>query len=165
MNYDLHKQHNGVFLGVEASFTLIDFLLFFTSFLLGFVFAMFFLIFAIAVLQKIFSRHEFEFNTDDYTATKYYRFFGYFRFKTHKIGFGEIQEFLLSDHESGEALFSQGMNNKKWFTLDIMTGNSILRLAKTEEDEMAHLYELYQELEERLEMYFIFRAEFAAESI
>jgi hypothetical protein len=164
LNYDLYKKQNGVFLGVEASFTLIDFLLFFTSFLLGFVFAMFFLIFAFAVLQKIFSRYEFEFNTDEYTIIKYYRFFGYIRFKLQKTGFGEVREFLLSDQESGEALFSKGMHTKKWFSLDIMTGNAFLRLAKTEEDEMTELYELYHELEEKLDTYFTFRMEFAPEN-
>lgn len=160
MNYDLYKQHNIIFLGVEASFTLIDFLLFFSSFLLGFVFALFFLIFAIAVLQKIFSRYEFEFNKDDYTITKYYRFFGYFRFRMRGIGFGEVNEFLLSNHETGKALFSKGMRTKEWFTLDIMTENGYIRLVKSDEEELDELYELYQELEERLDMYFTFRIEF-----
>lgn len=147
-------------MGVEASFTLIDFLLFFSSFLLGFVFALFFLIFAVAVLQKIFSRYEFEFNTDDYTITKYYKFFGYFRFRLRTISFGEVDEFLLSNHESGQALFSKGMESKEWFTLDMMTENGYIRFAKTEKDEVDELYELYQELEEKLDIYFKFRVEF-----
>lgn len=164
MNYDLQKNRNGIILGVEASFTLIDFLLFFLSFLLGFVFAMFTLIFAIAVLQKIFSRYEFEFNTDEYTVIKYYRFFSYFRFKVQKVGFNEIDEFLLSNHETGDALFSKGMKNKEWITLDIMTENGYLRLAKTEDDELQELYELYHELEEKLEIYFTFRVEFTPQN-
>ncbi|MEX0844447.1 MAG: hypothetical protein WD022_04165 [Balneolaceae bacterium] len=160
MNYDLHKQRNLVFLGVEASFTLIDFLLFFSSFLLGFVFAMFFLIFAIAVLQKIFSRYEFEFDTDDYTITKYYRFFSYFRFRMQTIGFGEVNEILLSNYESGKALFSKGMDNKDWFTLDIMTKNGFMRLVKSDEEEVDELYDIHQGLEEKLDLYFKFRIEF-----
>ncbi|MBD3615624.1 MAG: hypothetical protein HUJ22_03550 [Gracilimonas sp.] len=160
MNYDLSKNHNLVFLGVEASFTLIDFLLFFSSFLLGFVFALFFLIFAIAVLQKIFSRYEFEFNTDEYTITRYYKFFSYFRFRLQTIGFGEVDEFLLSNYESGQALFSKGLKPKEWFTLDLMTENGYIRLVKSEEEELDELYELYQDLEEKLEIYFKFRIEF-----
>jgi hypothetical protein len=148
-------------LGVEASFTLIDFLLFFASFLLGFVFALFFLIFAVAVLLKIFSRYEFEFNTDDYSITKYFRFFSYFRFRMRTIGFGEVEEFLFSDHDSGDALFSKGMKKQEWFTLDIMTDNGYLRLVKSENDEVDQLYELYQLLEERLNLYFKFRVEFS----
>ena len=160
MNYELHKNYNVIFLGVEASFTLIDFLLFFASFLLGFVFALFFLIFAIAVLQKIFSRYEFEFNTDDYTITRYYRFFKYFRFRTQTIGFGDVNEFLLSNQHSGQALFGKGMKSKEWFTLDIMTNNGYLRLVKSDDEEIDQLYELYEELKERLDLYFSFRIEF-----
>jgi hypothetical protein len=160
MNYDLYKQQNVVFLGVEASFTLIDFLMFFSSFLLGFIFALFFLIFAFAVLQKIFSRYEFEFNKDEYTITRYYRFFNYFRIRLQTIGFGDVDEFLLSNFESGKALFSKGMRSKEWFTLDLMTNNGYIRLVKSEEEELDQLYELYQELEEKLDIYFKFRVEF-----
>ncbi|HET8866332.1 MAG TPA: hypothetical protein VFM80_11600 [Gracilimonas sp.] len=163
MNYDLQKQHNLILFGVEASFTLIDFLMFFASFLLGFVFALFFLIFAIAVLQKIFSRYEFEFNTDEYVITRYYRFFGYFRFKIQTIGFGEVKEFLFSNFDSGQALFSKGMDTKEWFTLDLITQNGYLRLIKTDEEEVGELYELYQELKENLDIYFKFRVEFLEE--
>lgn len=160
MNYDLNKQNSKTYLGVEASFTLIDFILFFSSFLLGFVFALFFLIFAIAVLQKIFSRYEFEFDTDDYTITKYYRFFSYFRFRIQTISFSDVNEFLLSNFESGKALFSRGMKNKEWFTLDIRTDNGFIRLVRTEEDELDELYQLYGELQEKLELYFKFNIEF-----
>lgn len=160
MHYELHKNYNVIFLGVEASFTLIDFMLFFASFLLGFVFALFFLIFAIAVIQKIFSRYEFEFDTDEYTLTRYYRFFKYFRFRTQTIGFGEVDEFLLSNYESGEALFSKGMKPKEWFTLDIMTDNGYLRLVKSDEEELDEVYEIFEELKERLDIYFKFRIEF-----
>lgn len=160
MNYDFKKASNQVFLGIESSFTLIDFILFFFSFILGFVFALFFLIFAIAVLQKIFSRYEFEFSTDDYTITRYYRFFGYFRFKRERIGFGEVEEILLSNFESGNALFTRGMQPKEWFTLDIRTKNGYIRLIKTEEEDLEVLYELYNQLEDALDLYFKFRMEF-----
>lgn len=145
---------------MEASFTLIDFLMFFFSFLLGFVFALFFLIFAFAVLQKIFSRYEFEFNKDEYTITRYYRFFSYFRIRLQTIGFGDVDEFLLSNFESGKALFSKGMKPKEWFTLDLMTNNGYIRLVKSDEEELNELYELFHELEEKLDIYFKFRIEF-----
>ena len=160
MYYDLHKKPGQVFLGVEASFTLIDFLLFFSSFLLGFVFALFFLIFAVAVLQKMFSRYEFEFDTDTYSLTKYYKFFGYFRFKIRTIGFGEVNEFLLSDHETGKALYSQGMDDQAWFTLDIMTNNGYIRLVRATDEELNELYEVFRSLESELDLYFQFRIEF-----
>ncbi|MEX0609769.1 MAG: hypothetical protein WD016_08585 [Balneolaceae bacterium] len=160
MNYEVEKRPNSVFVGVEASFTLIDFLLFFCSFFLGFVFALFFLIFAFAVLQKIFSRHEFEFNSDTYKITRYYRFFSYFRFRQRTISFGEVEQILLSNYDSGQALFSRGMKKKEWFTLDINIENSYLRIAKAESDELDEIYQLYLELEERLDLYFKFKMEF-----
>ena len=121
---------------------------------------MFFLIFAIAVLQKIFSRYEFEYDLDAYTVTKYYRFFSYFRFRMRTIGFGEVNEFLLSNHETGKALFSKGMDKQEWFTLDIMTENGYMRLVKSDKEELDEVYELFQELEEKLDIYFKFRVEF-----
>lgn len=145
---------------MEASFTLIDFILFFFSFVLGFVFALFFLIFALAVLLKIFSRHEFLFDRDEYTVTKYYHFFRYFRIRMRTIGFGEVEEILLSNHHSGQALFSRGMKQKEWFSLDIKTTNEYIEIIKTEEDELQELYELYNEMEEMLDLYFSFRIEF-----
>ncbi|MFP8488414.1 hypothetical protein ACKGJO_04880 [Gracilimonas sp. Q87] len=160
MNYDLYKDRNIVFLGVESSFTLIDFLLFFSSFILGFVFALFFFIFAFAVLQKIFSRYEFEFDSDSYTITKYYKFFGYFRFRIQTISYGEIDEFLLSNYDSGKALFGKGMEAAEWFTLDLITENGYIRMAKAEEDELEDVYEIFQMLKERLDIYFRFRIEF-----
>jgi len=163
LNYDLYKQRNLLLLGVEASFTLIDFILFFFSFLLGFVFAMFFLIFAFAVLVKIFSRHEFTFNTDEYTITKHYRFFSYFRVRLQTISFGDVDEFLLSNYESGKALNSTGMKNQEWFTLDLMTTNGYIRLVKSDEEELNELYELFNELKEKLDIYFKFRIEFLEE--
>lgn len=160
MNYDLYKNRNIVFLGVESSFTLIDFILFFSSFILGFVFALFFFIFAIAVLQKIFSRYEFEFDSDSYTITKYYKFFGYFRLRIQTVGYGEIDEILLSNFDSGNALFGKGLASAEWYTLDLITQNGYLRMVKAEEDELDDIYEIYRNLNERLDIYFSFRIEF-----
>lgn len=160
MNYELYKDRNIVFLGVESSFTLIDFILFFFSFILGFVFALFFFIFAFAVLQKIFSRYEFEFDSDSYTITKYYKFFGYFRLRIQTIGYGEIDEILLSNFDSGQALFGKGMAPADWFTLDLITENGYIRMVKAEDDELEDIYEMFRNLKDRLDIYFRFRIEF-----
>lgn len=160
MNYELHKNKQRIYLGVEASFTLIDFLLFFSSFLLGFVFALFFFIFAVSVLNKLFSRTELEFDLDSYTIIKYYRFFGYFRIKLRTIGFGEVKEILFSNQESGETLFGRGMREKQWYTLDILTDNDYIRLAKGDEEEVEEMYELYEGMQEFMHLYFTFREQF-----
>lgn len=160
MKYEIHKKSDSIAVGVEATFTLIDFLLFFSSFILGFVVGLFFLIFAVAVLQKIFARYEFEFNTDQYEILKYYRLFGYFRFRQQKVPFGDVKEIMLSNYDSGPVLFGRGMKRKEWFTLDILTGNSVIRMVRAEDDELEQIYELYQELEERLDLYFRFKTEF-----
>jgi hypothetical protein len=160
LNYDLYKDRNIVFLGVESSFTLIDFILFFFSFILGFVFALFFFIFAFAVLQKIFSRYEFEFDSDSYTITKYYKFFGYFRIRIQTIGYGEIDEILLSDYDSGKALFGKGMASTEWYTIDLITQNGFIRMVKADNDELDEVYEIYEVLKERMDIYFRFRIEF-----
>jgi hypothetical protein len=68
------------------------------------------------------------------------------------IGFGDVNEFLLSYFEGGKALFGSGMKNKEWFTLDIMTENGYFRLVKSDKEELDELYELYQELEENLDL-------------
>lgn len=121
---------------------------------------MFFLIFAFAVLQKIFSRYEFEFDTDEYAITKYYKIFSYFRFRMQKLGFGEVEQFLLSNQHKQQALFSKGMETKEWFTLDVRTKNGYMRLAKCEEEELDELYELHTALSEKLDLYFAFNTEF-----
>jgi hypothetical protein len=147
-------------LGVESSFTLIDFLLFFSSFILGFVFALFFFIFAFAVLQKIFSRYEFEFDSDTYTITKYYKFFGYFRLRIQTVGYGEIDEILLSNYDSGKAFFGKGMEQTEWFTLDIITQNGYIRMVRADNEELDDIYEIFEVLKERMDIYFRFRIEF-----
>ena len=71
-----------------------------------------------------------------------------------------MEEILLSNHHSGEALFSKGMKQKEWFSLDIKTTNEYIKIIRTEEDELQQLYELYNEMEEMLDLYFRFRIEF-----
>lgn len=160
MKYEIHKKSDSVRVGVEATFTLIDFLLFFSSFLLGFVIGLFFLIFAAAVLQKIFARYEFEFNTDRYEIIKYYRIFGYFRFQQQKVSFSEVEYFLLSNYDSGPVLRGTGFKRKEWHSIIIRLNNNIIQLAKAEDDEQDAIQDLYQALEEDLSLYFKFKTEF-----
>jgi hypothetical protein len=79
------------------------------------------------------------------------------------ISFGDVDEFLLSNYESGKALNSTGMKNQEWFTLDLMTTNGYIRLVKSDEEELNELYELFNELKEKLDIYFKFRIEFLEE--
>lgn len=161
MKFEINKQRNGISVGVEATFTLIDFLLFFSCFLLGFVAGLFFLIFAVSLLLKIFARDEFEFDTDRYEITRYYRLFGYFRFRRESIPFGDVKHFLLSNYDSGPVLLGKGFKNKEWYTVAIVAKNSVLRLIKAENDELDNVYELYNYLQEYLDLYFKFNIEFA----
>jgi len=67
---------------------------------------------------------------------------------------------LLSNHESGQALFSKGMKSKEWFSLSLRTDTEYIQINKTDEDELEELYELFNEMEEMLDIYFNFRVEF-----
>lgn len=159
MKYQLKKNGPVFSVSVEATFTLIDFLVFFVAFLLGFVFAGFFLIFAFAVLQKIFSRYDLVFDLDRYTMTRFYSFFSYFRFKREERSFDHIKEILLSDHESGNTLFGSGMSQKAWYTLEVRGDNSSVQIVKVEEDELYALYELFEDMKDELELYIRFRVD------
>jgi hypothetical protein len=112
------------------------------------------------VLQKIFSRYEFEFDSDTYTITKYYKFFGYFRLRIQTVGYGEIDEILLSNYDSGKALFGKGMEQTEWFTLDIITQNGYIRMVRADNEELDDIYEIFEVLKERMDIYFRFRIEF-----
>ncbi|MFN1833786.1 hypothetical protein AB2B38_000885 [Balneola sp. MJW-20] len=164
MNYQLQKKGPVIAVSVEASFTLIDFLVFFTAFFLGFVFAGFFLIFAFAVIQKIFSRYDFVFDLDRYSVTRFYSFFSYFRFRREERSFSDITEILLSDHDSGKVLFGKGMSEKVWYTLDIMGNTGFSRIAQVEEDDLEVLYELFEDLSDELDIFLRFRTDFNSQS-
>lgn len=160
MNYTLRRDSGYMVVSVEASFTLLDFLMMIISFLIGSVFMMIFYLFTAAVIMKIFVRYEFHFDMDSYEITRYMRVFNFFRFRLRNIGFGEVKRFLLSNHESGQVLLGRGMGTKEWYTIDAELGNSILRIVKVEEDELEETYELFEELKEELSLYFKFDMEF-----
>jgi hypothetical protein len=71
-----------------------------------------------------------------------------------------VSEILLSNHESGQALIGGSMKAKQWFSLDLKTQSELIRIIKTEEEELSDLYDLYYDLEEMLNIYFVFRVEF-----
>tara|TARA_R110002096_G_scaffold28336_5_gene85899 strand:- start:6425 stop:6916 length:492 start_codon:yes stop_codon:yes gene_type:complete len=157
MRYKLTKGSNYRRLNVEASFTLIDFMVLFACFLLGIFFALFLWMFAAAVFIKLFTSHDFEFDTDSYQIKHYIRVFSYFRFSRRTISFGEVQQMLLSNQDSGKALGERGLTTKEWYTLDIETKDRPIRIARVEKDELEELHELFLEIEELYEEYFQFQ--------
>ncbi len=157
MRYKLSNESDFRRLNVEASFTLIDFMLLFACFLLGIFFALFLWMFAAAVFIKLFTSHDFEFDTDTYQVRYYIRVFSYFRFSRRVISFGEVQQILLSNQDTGKALAERGLTTKEWFTLDIVTKDRPIRIARVETDELEELHELFIELEEHYDQYFQFQ--------
>ena len=157
MRFKIEKFTDGTTVNVEESFTLIDFMLLFACFLLGIFFALFLWMFAFAVLVKVFTRREIHFDTDKYEIIYFIRVFNYFRFKLRTISFGEVRQILLSDQSSGKMLAERGMTNKEWFTLEIETDTKPIRLCRVEEDEYEDAYELFEEIEESMDLYFQFR--------
>ena len=157
MRYKLEKGTNFRRLNVEASFTLIDFMILFACFLLGIFFALFLWMFAAAVFIKLFTSHDFEFDTDTYQIKHYIRVFSYFRFSRRTISFGEVKQILLSNQNTGKVLMERGLTTKEWFILDIETKDRPIRIARVETDELEELHELFLELEEYYEQYFQFQ--------
>lgn len=161
MRYKLQKNPPIISLSVEASFTLLDFMALFTCLLLGVFFALFLWIFAVAILIKVFTRNDYEFSSDTYSLTQYLRIFSYFRFKRRTISFDEIDRFLFSNFDSGQALVERGLINKEWFTLEILTKDQQrIRLVKAQPDELEELDQLYFELKDYLGDWFNFEVEY-----
>lgn len=156
MNYTVSRQAELIKVEVEESFTLIDFILLIVCFLAGIFFALFLWLFAAAVLIKVFTKRECVFDTDRYAVIVNIKIFNYFRLKMREIPFGEIRQVLLSDHNSGLALLEKGTVNKEWFTLELITGDRPVRIFRVEDDELNEAYELYEEIEEGLDLYFKF---------
>tara|TARA_R110000868_G_scaffold304437_19_gene565360 strand:+ start:15282 stop:15779 length:498 start_codon:yes stop_codon:yes gene_type:complete len=161
MRYKLQKNPPVISLTVEASFTLLDFMALFACLLLGVFFALFLWIFAFAILVKVFTRYDFEFSSDTYKMTQYLRIFSYLRIKRRTLPFDEIDKFLFSNFDSGQALGGRGLINKEWFTLDIVTKDRHrIQLAKAQTDELEEMDELYFELKDYLIDWFSFEVEY-----
>ncbi len=161
MRYKLQKNPPIICLSVEASFTLLDFMALFACLLLGVFFALFLWIFAVAILIKLFTRNDYEFSSDTYSLTQYLRIFSYFRIKRRTISFDEIDRFLFSNFDSGQALVERGLINKEWFTLEIITKDQQrIQLVKALPDELEEMDRLYFELKEYLGEWFRFEVEY-----
>ena len=160
MRYSLKKEPYTYTVSVEASFSLLDFLMLFSCLLLGVYFAIFLWIFAGAVFLKLFSRDEFIFDLDTYTVTHYTRIISYLRFKRFFISFDEIDRLLLSNHASGNVLRERGFGPKEWYTLEIVTKNKVFYISKVGKEDIDDIIQLYLSLEYQLGEYFTFTSEF-----
>jgi hypothetical protein len=161
MRYRFEKSRTEISLGVEDSFTLLDFMALFACLLLGVFFALFLWIFAVAILIKVFTRHEYVFSSDTYRMTQYLRIFSYLKIKRRDISFDEIDRFLFSNFDSGNALVERGLVTKEWFTLEIQTKDKQrIRMVKAAPDELEELDELYLELRELMADWFRFEVEY-----
>lgn len=161
MRYKLDKNKNLVRLSVEASFTLLDFMALFACLFLGVFFALFLWFFAFGILIKVFTKYDYEFSSDTYSLTQYLRVFSYFKFKRRVIPFDNIERFLFSNLNSGQALVERGLVNREWFTLEIIgKDKQRIRLVKALADELGELDELYLDLKEIMSDWFTFDVEY-----
>lgn len=161
MRYRLEKNPPIISVSVEASFTLLDFMALFACLLLGVFFALFLWIFAVAILIKVFTRNEYEFSSDTYSLTQYLRIFSYLRIKRRNVSFDDIDRFLFSNFDSGQALVERGLITKEWFTLEIVTKDKLrIQLVKAQPDELEEMDRLYFELKDYLGDWFNFEVEY-----
>ncbi len=161
MRYKLTKEPPIISVSVEASFTLLDFMALFACLLLGVFFALFLWIFAAGILIKVFTRNDYEFSSDTYSLTQYLRIFSYLRIKRKTISFDEIDRFLFSNFDSGQALVERGLINKEWFTLEIITKDKLrIQIVKAQPDELEEMDRLYFELKDYLGDWFNFEVEY-----
>ena len=161
MRYKLQRNNELLELSVEASFTLLDFMALFACLLLGVFYALFLWIFAVSILIKLFTKNDFDFNSDTYQLSQHIRIFNYFRIKRRVIPFADIKRFLFSNFDSGKALVERGLVNKEWFTLEIVTkDNQRYRIVKAQPGELEEMDKLYQVLKERLGDMFDFDVEY-----
>jgi hypothetical protein len=161
MRYKIKFNRPQLLLSVEDSFTLIDFMALFACLLLGVFFMVFLWIFAAALLVKLFTRHEYQFDGDVYSLTIYLRILGYVRIKRRELSFEEIDRFLFSNFDSGLALVERGLVKKEWFTLEILLNDKHrIRLVKLPPEEVEEIDTLYHDLKELLGDWFRFDVEY-----
>ena len=161
MRYKLETNPDHLFLSVEDSFTLLDFMALFACLLLGVFFALFLWIFAGAILIKVFTRHDYEFNSDTYKLTIYLRIFSYLRIRRKEVPFGDIDRILFSNFDSGQALVERGLVTKEWFTLEIVTKDKQrIRFVKADPDDLEEMDALYIDLKELMDDWFQFEVEY-----
>jgi len=159
MKYELNRSGPHILLSVEATFTLLDFIMLFLCLLLSLYFALFLAMFAFAVLVKVFTKYEFEFDGDRYELRQYIRILSYFRIRRYKLSFDGIQKVVFTNLESGEALLERGIRRKEWFTIKIITNDTPIRIVKAEPDELEEMNDLFLELEDLMQKWFRFDIE------
>ena len=160
MRYQLTVTDGELVVSTEASFTLIDFLVFFFCLLVGMFTTLILWMFAVAILAKVFTRNEFRFNVDRYELTQYLRIFNYFPLKRRTLSFGEVDHICISNRQS-DTLAGRGLINKEWMVIELMTSSKPIIIAKGEQDETIDVYELYETLNMELGTWFRFREEFS----
>ena len=163
MRYQIKAKSPNLILSVEESFTLLDFMTLFACLLLGLVFAVFLWIFAVALLIRVFTRNEFEFDEDTYTLRMFIRIFGYVRIRKRSLSFDDIDRFLFSNYNSGDALLARGLIKKEWLTLElVLKDKHTIELAKLPPDELEAIDKLYCELKELMGDWFRFQVDYEA---
>lgn len=161
MRYRFSQTNSERILEVEDSFTLLDFMALFACLLLGFWFALFLWMFAVALLIKLFTRHEFRFSSDRYEFTHNLKIFSYLRIRRRSFSFDEIDSILLTNTGTGQALAGRGLIRKEWFSIDILKKDrQRVQIVKCEPDDLPELDELYQALEQELGHWFLFNIDY-----
>jgi hypothetical protein len=148
-------------LEVEDSFTLLDFMALFVCLLAGFWFALFLWMFAVALLIKLFTRHEFRFSSDTYFLTHHLKIFSYFRVKRRSFSFEEIEALVLTNTGTGQALAGRGLVRRDWFSIDILKKDrQRVQIVKGEPDELPELDALFHDLQDALGHWFVFSVDY-----
>lgn len=161
MRYRLTHTAAERILEVEDSFTLLDFMSLFACLLLGVWFALFLWMFAIALLIKLFTRHEFRFSSQKYALTQNLRIFSYLRIKRRSFSFDEIDSIVLTNTGTGQALAGRGLIRKDLFSIDIVKKDlQRVQIVKCEPDELPELDSLFQDLHEEMGHWFRFQVDY-----
>ncbi|MEO1022522.1 MAG: hypothetical protein AAFW89_08255 [Bacteroidota bacterium] len=160
MRYQISVEDGEFLVSTEASFTLIDFLVFFFCLLAGMFTTLILWMFAAAVLVKVFTRNEFRFNTDRYELSQYLRIFNYFPVRRRTLSFGDVEHIRISNRQ-GDMLSGGGLTKKEWMIIELMTSSKPITIAKGDQDEVVEVYELYETLNMELGTWFRFREEFS----
>lgn len=157
MKYLITYKKPTIKVNVEDSFTLLDFMALFACLLLGVFFTVFLWMFAVALLIKLFTRNEYEFDSDRYQLTQYFRIFTYIKIKRRVLSFDEIDKFLFSNFDSGQALVGRGLVSKEWFSIEIiLKDKQYIQLVKVTADDFEKINEFYFDLKTLMDDWFHF---------
>ncbi len=106
---------------------------------------------------RLFTRHEYEFDSDRYQLTQYFRIFSNIKIKRRLLSFDEIDRFLFSNFDSGQALVGRGLVRKEWFTIElILKDKQHIQLVKVTADDIEKINEFYSNLKVLMDDWFHF---------